>query len=557
MEALLKANDSMIEATTRVQKKQKVQSEGSPIFETVAMRLYEVHKDLSKNYKGSALELIEIEIRIGMIIEGCRRWKGRTHNKCVAVVDPRANPSLRFRAGIDHIFARKLRTKLNAPMFQSTVEPLQIMRCDQSDNRWTVNNEGELLAAEKKTALDQINLAMVAHDYDIRINVATETPAPATDVKDAAVISAALNPPVNRAAWCVERRKRRTNYNCVDAKANMGMWRVDYTEVDIITRPVGAGAGPSNGSNNASSKSKKEIELEFELHRAVMLPWLREQDPTRVIDMTKLITHQLLTVLDYCIPAETETERETSLIVVNDTHFDFEINKLSAILKPDTQTAHKKSDFLGAMPVNLTRQNLLEVQKSDYFITEKSDGIRYLLYVVPPPRGVSNGDADAVAVLVDRSRTVFKFRGCEAVGRALGVGVVLDGELVFNRTLQENIFLVFDALLWRRAPLVDFPFGVRLQRIASEILPAYTAGMLSASNAAHSTSGPSGMNLPAKPLRLVNKGFVKKNELGRLLSKMVVKDGERVFFDESNSSAGGGVPRHHKSDGFIFQPNSR
>jgi hypothetical protein len=46
-----------------VQKKQKVQQVGTPYFETVAMRLLDVQKDLRKNYDDAALAQIEIEVR--------------------------------------------------------------------------------------------------------------------------------------------------------------------------------------------------------------------------------------------------------------------------------------------------------------------------------------------------------------------------------------------------------------------------------------------------------------------------------------------------------------
>ena len=481
-----------------------------------------------------------------MVIDNYRRWKSRLPSKTVQVVDPRANPNLRFRAGIDQIFARRLRAKLNDPRFHCSVQPLQIMRCDESDNRWTVNSKGELLAAEKKQALDQINIALIAHEYDIRINVATEIAAPVTEVGD---VRAA--PPVNRNLWVVERRKKRTSYTCKDA--HMNKWRIDYTEVDIVTK--------LSGTANASNKIKKEIEVEFELETAPMLDWLRERDGDAVISKTRVLAEQLTQLLDYCIPFESESEKESSLLVVNDTYFDFEINKLDAILTgaDAVQPGRKKSDFLGSMPVNLTRQNLIEVQKTDYFITEKSDGIRYLLYVIPPPR--STDPADGIAVLVDRSRTIFKFRGCETVGKALGVGTILDGELVFNRSLKENVFLVFDTLLFRRQPLVELLFGERLEKIRSEILSTYSRNLpavLAQESALNAQKGLA--SLPVKPLALVRKVFVPRREFGVLLSKMRLEDGERVFFDPERAAQPGVVAtsrRHHKSDGFIFQPNAK
>lgn len=481
-----------------------------------------------------------------MIIDNYRRWKSRLPSKSVVVVDPRTNGTLRFRAGIDQIFARKLRTKLSDPKFHASVQPLQVMRCDQSDNRWTVNSKGELLMAEKKQALDQTNLALIAHEYDIRINVATEIAAPVTESAD---VSGA--PAVNRNLWVVERRKKRTSYSYKDT--HMNKWRIDYTEVDIVTK--------ATGISTVSNKVKKEIEVEFELETAPMLDWLRERDYDAVVSKTRVLAEQLIYLLDYCIPFESENEKEASLLVVNDTYFDFEINKLDAILTNSeaVQPGRKKSDFLGSMPVNLTRQNLMEVQKTDYFITEKSDGIRYLLYVIPPPR--STDSSDGIAILVDRSRTIFKFRGCEAVGKALGVGTILDGELVFNRSLRENVFLVFDTLLYRRRPLVELMFGERLDIIRSEILTSYARSLPavlaqeSASSAQRSLP-----SLPGNPLTLVRKVFVPRREFGVLLSKMRTEEGERVFFDPERSAQPGVVAtsrRHHKSDGFIFQPNAK
>ena len=39
--------------------------------------------------------------------------------------------------------------------------------------------------------------------------------------------------------------------------------------------------------------------------------------------------------------------------------------------------------FVGSMPVSMSRRALQSVQRSDsYFVTEKSDGTRFLLYIV-------------------------------------------------------------------------------------------------------------------------------------------------------------------------------
>jgi hypothetical protein len=482
-----------------------------------------------------------------MIIDNYRRWKSRVTTKSVAVVDPRGNASLRFRAGIDHVFARKLRVKLAT--FPAEAQPLQIMRCDSEDNRWTVGTDGALLVAERKQALDQVNIALLAHDYDVRINIATETPDP--------VGAPAGGPVVNRDAWVVERRKKRTCYTVQDPKLSSS-WRIDYTEVDIVTRGAGAVAGAATGAGG-THKPKKEVELEFEMERSAMLSWLRERDDKVAIGVTGDLAAQLVRLLDLCLPFESETEREASLLMVHDAHLEHEIGALNGLIAgraADKRPGKSAFDFLGAMPVNLTRQNLLEVQSSDYFVTEKSDGVRYLLYTVPESARGGSGSG-VTAVLVDRSKAVFKFRGCEAVGRALGPGCVLDGELVFNRSFRENVFLVFDALLWRSGSLVARPFAERLERINREVLPSYARGMQEHGRQEAATCTARGQpNLPSNPLQLVRKAFVSRRELGTLLGKMRNEDGERVFFDAEPGAQQAQSRRHHKSDGLIFQPNA-
>lgn len=449
------------------------------------------------------------------------------------------------------MFARKLRTKL--AVFAADSQPVQIMRCDNEDNRWTVSADGTMLTAERKQALDQVNLALLAHDYDIRVNVATETPDPA-----GAAGGQATGPVVNREAWVVERRKKRTSYSIRDP--HMSSWRIDYTEVDIVTR--GAGALGSSGSTSSGSggKPKKEIELEFELERAAMLAWLRERDSAAAIEKTRVLAEQLVRLLDFCLPFESEAEREGSLLMIHDTSVEQEVARLNVLITGRAAAGERRMgksvfDFLGAMPVNLTRQNLLEVQSGDYFVTEKSDGVRYLLYTVQESSGKGSSGSGVTAVLVDRAKAVYKFRGCRAVGRALGPGCVLDGELVFNRSFRENVFLVFDALLWRDAALVAQPFSHRLDRICKEVLPAYAGGMQNHAKQEAAAAAASGQPaLPSNPLQLVRKAFVSRRELGVLLGKMRTEEGERVFFDGELGAAQS--RRHHKSDGLIFQPNA-
>jgi hypothetical protein len=100
--------------------------------------------------------------------------------------------------------------------------------------------------------------------------------------------------------------------------------------------------------------------------------------------------------------------------------------------------------------------------------------------------------------------------------------------------------------------LVELPFGDRLERLTREILPAFARNM---SNIVKADAAGQPAALPSNPLQLVRKSFSSRRELGTLLGKMRVEEGERCFFDGEPGQAQS--RRHHKSDGFIFQPNMR
>ena len=159
------------------------------------------------------------------------------------------------------------------------------MRLDESNNRWTVNEVGRILMAEQKETLEQITIALVAHDYDIRLSIATETATAVVRDHPGGISH------IDKEAWITERRKKRSSYTCLEASK----WRIDFTEVDMIHRM---------DSRGRQRKDSKELELEFELERQVMLDWLIERDPNKVIATTQIIAQELARLIDYCISPE-------------------------------------------------------------------------------------------------------------------------------------------------------------------------------------------------------------------------------------------------------------
>ena len=483
-----------------------------------------------------------------MIVDSYRRWKSKATQKTVTVVN-RANDqhnNLRFRAGIDAIYAQHLKAKLTPAVFRATTMPLQVLRSDgSSDRRWQVDLQGRsTLMSERKAPVARYDIALLAHNYDIRISAASEQ----------AETLSSTEPAPSDNSWTMERRKKRVTYKALAKE--FSLWQIDFTEVNVLQRSLSGVLGAGGAAAGAASSSK-EVEVEFELDHETARNWLKETNEQKVIELTRMIAQQLVCLLDYCIPSESATEGECSLAALpRDCDVEEEIKKLNSVLQGvyDQRARPGRFDFLGSMPVNLTRRNLLEVQSKEYFLAEKSDGLRYLLYVVPDHSRARTGAAAAgisssgggmplMAVLVNRSRVVYTFRGYAELGEALGAGTVLDGELVYNRSFKENVFLVFDALMWKGQSCLRKTFAERSQLIREEVMPQYTQQI--------SRLAPADPSKPVtqRPLGLVRKVFVPRKDLrAGLLDKLRMEDGDRIFFDTPK--------RHHKSDGIILQPNT-
>ena len=140
-----------------------------------------------------------------------------------------------------------------------------------------------------------------------------------------------------------------------------------------------------------------------------------------------------------------------------------------------------------------------------------------------------------IAVLFDRAKNVFKLPGSDIIGAALGLGTVLDGELVYNFSTKSNVFLTFDILALKGVPKVSLNFRNRLE-VLKKLMVAYKSRL------------PPVNDIIITPI--VEKLFVEKRHISNLLSKIILENGDRVFKD------GDGSVRHHRTDGIIFQPDS-
>ena len=96
-------------------------------------------------------------------------------------------------------------------------------------------------------------------------------------------------------------------------------------------------------------------------------------------------------------------------------------NKCKENMSTSTGSSAHGVDFIGNMPVNLSRKSLTStIQRRSYFVTEKTDGVRYLLYIVKDA-----GTGQSKALLQDRKGALYSMPASESIGNAIGSGTVL------------------------------------------------------------------------------------------------------------------------------------
>ncbi|KAK3829729.1 MAG: mRNA capping enzyme, catalytic domain-containing protein [Linnemannia gamsii] len=132
------------------------------------------------------------------------------------------------------------------------------------------------------------------------------------------------------------------------------------------------------------------------------------------------------------------------------------------------------SRFIGAQPVSFTRTTLQELKSEDYFVAEKSDGVRVLLYCVLNDRGQQQ------VFLVDRKNKfsyVPQLRFPIAGNlQAYHNETIVDGELVTDQEpdgSQVVRYLAFDLLAHNGQNIIKKPLRSRLARLQQEFVTPY------------------------------------------------------------------------------------
>lgn len=113
-------------------------------------------------------------------------------------------------------------------------------------------------------------------------------------------------------------------------------------------------------------------------------------------------------------------------------------------------------------PCSMSRTALAGLRFSEYLISLKTDGVRFLLFLTTRPR-----DPTApVALMIDRAWNMYEI---EVVAKDdyFVKKTVLDGELVWRQPNEDVLlFLIFDAVMIRGINCLNSPFEERLARAA-------------------------------------------------------------------------------------------
>ncbi|MCJ1453020.1 Dcp1p-Dcp2p decapping enzyme complex alpha subunit [Mycoblastus sanguinarius] len=108
----------------------------------------------------------------------------------------------------------------------------------------------------------------------------------------------------------------------------------------------------------------------------------------------------------------------------------------------------KSTHFPGAQPVSFARKHLLELQRDDYFVCEKTDGIRCMMYLT-----ADGSMTNQVVFLIDRKNEYYHVPyllfPIALEPKEFHINTILDGELVEDTQVDgppQKKYLVFDCL---------------------------------------------------------------------------------------------------------------
>ncbi|KIW41423.1 uncharacterized protein PV06_06984 [Exophiala oligosperma] len=137
----------------------------------------------------------------------------------------------------------------------------------------------------------------------------------------------------------------------------------------------------------------------------------------------------------------------------------------------------RNRNFPGAQPVSFAAKHITELKREDYYVCEKTDGMRYLMYLT------RDGERD-IHYLIDRKNDYYYVPGLhfphheDPTFKRFHTDTILDGELVEDQYPDKPPvvkFLIFDCLVLDGNSLMQRPLDKRLAYCKSYVLKPYHA----------------------------------------------------------------------------------
>ncbi|KAG1168626.1 hypothetical protein G6F70_009028 [Rhizopus microsporus] len=139
-------------------------------------------------------------------------------------------------------------------------------------------------------------------------------------------------------------------------------------------------------------------------------------------------------------------------------------------------TSDSINSFPGSQPVCFESKHLIDIEREDYYVCERSDGVRYLLLFVQSPKGPAS-------FLYDRNRywyyvpnLLFPTRGRE---NEYLKDTLMDGELVLDIDDKKKTwrYLIFDLMVVNGLSIVQRSFNTRLGMLQQDVIQPLNMGL--------------------------------------------------------------------------------
>jgi mRNA guanylyltransferase len=324
------------------------------------------------------------------------------------------------------------------------------------------------------------------HDHDIRVDVMKETPITPL-------------PHTPEEGYIYERKKKRFTIETKD-------WQLDL--LDVVT--------------NTDTKSY-EIEAQIKINSIRNAP-----DKKTCVDLFDNVFVEVHNLLARLSKNGAQVFPDLKLeMVTRSEHYQYLKTQFLQVVPNVSAHNHR---FPGSLPSGLERSKIKHLQKGDYWVSEKSDGLRYLLFIV-----------DRGAYLIDRRMDFYQIHKfpllIDLFGSTDGV-TLLDGEMVRNLRTGKLMFLIFDILaLNGQTNIGMYNLSERLSIIGKKVVTVFRDAIKE-----------KGKDYFMKLQFTLSGKIFRPKHLIKELATMIKHNekGERLFVDDK---------RCHRNDGLIFTPS--